>query len=254
MSVEIENIAVVIVPQDTYTIEKDNFIDAINDIITNNISVIYVECEKLVSITSSHVSLLWEAMQLCKEQNAQLVLRNVSKGIIEVFRVLDLYEFFKFEQNSCSSGDENQTGEIALFVITPHESEFCLTVDNIAREKLKLDQHLKQTPINYNIIYEIETIFYEIATNIRRHAQLKSSDTIQFSLNQMNDSIVLHFIDNGIAFDLTKHENNFKPSQAIKDRMKNGLGILMVKKMSDSIMYKRKENKNILTITKTWSK
>ena len=70
----------------------------------------------------------------------------------------------------------------------------------------------------------------------------------------MDDSIILHFIDNGISFDMTKHENNFKPHQAIKDRMKNGLGILMIKKMADSVNYERRDNKNLLTITKTWSK
>lgn len=254
MSVDIENIAVIVAPLDTYTAEKDDFIDAINGRIKNSVNVIYVDCEQLLSITSSHVSLLWEALQLCEEQNIQFKLRNVSNGIHEVFKVLDIDGFFKLDNGDFSSIEENKTSKISVFTITPYDSDFCPNVENIVREKLNLDKYLKQIPITHEIIYEIETIFYEVVTNIRRHGQIKASDTIKFSISQMNDSVVLRFIDCGIEFDLTKYDKNYKPSQAIKDRMKDGLGILMIKKMANSVLYERKDGKNILTVTKTWSK
>ena len=133
------------------------------------------------------------------------------------------------------------------------ESECRPNVENIIREKLKLDQYLKNTSISHKIIYEIETIFYEVTTNMRRHGQITSNEPIKFSLSQMNDSVILHFEDSGVSFDLTKHEANYKPDQAIKERMKNGLGVLMIRKMADSILYERRDDKNFLTISKTWN-
>jgi len=59
--------------------------------------------------------------------------------------------------------------------------------------------------------------------------------------------IVLTFVDDGVAYDPLKHADPDTTLPAEK-RPIGGLGIMLVKKMSDSVSYHRAHNRNYLKV------
>ncbi|KAA3636412.1 MAG: STAS domain-containing protein [Calditrichaeota bacterium] len=254
MSVDIANTEIVSIPLETYTGDQDLFLESIQEGLSNNKMAIYVDCQQLQSISSSHVSLLWKAMQLCKENDTEFILKNVRDLVLDVLVTLDLQDIFVVEQQDKGKDEFLETDKFSYIAIEPLELKFSLTVENIVRQKYAVGSHLDQALISKQIIFEIQTIFYEAVTNIRLHSDMNSQTPIEFYLSQMNDNIIMQFTDTGKEFDPTQHEQVYSSKKAIKERMKNGFGIMMMKKMSDKVSYKRVNNKNVLTITKSWSK
>ena len=95
----------------------------------------------------------------------------------------------------------------------------------------------------------IHIIVEEIVVNIINHAYKDTdSGNISIEFQWSNDRLTLSFSDTAPPFDplaaappdITKN---------IDERDIGGLGLFMVTQMADGIQYKRKDNKNILTVT-----
>ena len=72
---------------------------------------------------------------------------------------------------------------------------------------------------------------------------------MQVTVNEEPLSVEITFIDNGKQYDpLAKPDPD--TTLSAKQRKKGGLGIFMVKKSMDDVIYEYKEGKNILTIKK----
>ena len=255
MSVEMrnQNHNSISVPLDTYTGERSTFLEKIRDRIDDKETTIYADCDNLKSITSSHVGMLWEALSICREKSVEFVLQNVDEAVKDVFTVLDIRDLFIFDTELNKHRESLDTSRISNFFIKDFTSEFIPTVETIVREKYLMAEHLKKSPLYQKLVFELQTIFYEIVTNIRLHADLPPGSKIQYTVSMVNENIVLTIIDQGKEFDITKVDNAYSSSSAIVNKLRNGLGIVMVKRMTDSISYKRKDNNNILTIVKNWS-
>lgn len=98
--------------------------------------------------------------------------------------------------------------------------------------------------ISNKIILSCEEIF----SNICFYAY-KSQGNVSFEMSCCNKFIKILFVDSGIEFDPTKF-NHYKSTEKIKNRIPGGLGIFIVKQNMDSIEYLRKDNENILSMTK----
>ena len=86
----------------------------------------------------------------------------------------------------------------------------------------------------------------EIVSNIVRCSGA-SGFTIGLDPDE-NGGIRMVFTDNGTPFDPTKDVETPDVGAAMEDRQIGGLGIFMVKKMSKSISYERRDGKNVLTV------
>lgn len=85
----------------------------------------------------------------------------------------------------------------------------------------------------------------EIVSNIVRCSGAKAF-TVQ--LDETPEGLKMVFIDDGAAFDPTTDAATPDVTAAAKDRGIGGLGIFMVKKMSKSVDYVRRDGKNVLTV------
>ena len=85
----------------------------------------------------------------------------------------------------------------------------------------------------------------EIVSNIVR---CSGASGFTLALDRAADALTMVFSDDGVAFDPTRDVETPDVGAAIEDRQIGGLGIFMVKKMSKSIAYERRGDKNILTI------
>jgi anti-sigma regulatory factor (Ser/Thr protein kinase) len=97
----------------------------------------------------------------------------------------------------------------------------------------------------------IDVAVEEVFINIASYAYDTESGTATVQVTVLQDplSVEITFIDNGTQYDpLAKEDPDITlPKQK---RKKGGLGIFMVKKTMDDVVYEYKYGKNILTIKK----
>ena len=85
----------------------------------------------------------------------------------------------------------------------------------------------------------------EIVSNIVR---CSGAGSFTIRLDQAPEGFKMVFIDDGTAFDPTQDAATPDITAAAEDRSIGGLGIFMVKKMSKSVVYERRDGKNVLTV------
>ena len=88
-------------------------------------------------------------------------------------------------------------------------------------------------------------ILDEIASNIVR---CSGARTFEFALAQSSEGLKMVFADDGKPFDPTREVGEPDVMASVEDRGIGGLGVFMVKKMSQSVSYRHESGKNILTI------
>lgn len=94
----------------------------------------------------------------------------------------------------------------------------------------------------------LHVILDEITSNIVKHSGASGFE-IDIELIDNPAGVKLLFIDDGVAYDPLTHTD---PNTSIPaaERPIGGLGIMMVKKMADSVSYERKLNRNFLSVVK----
>jgi len=92
----------------------------------------------------------------------------------------------------------------------------------------------------------LHIILDEICSNIVRHSGASGFE-VGVDVSDNTAEITMTFSDDGVAYDPLAHPD---PDTTIpaEDRPIGGLGILMVKKMSSSMTYKRTKGKNVLAV------
>lgn len=99
--------------------------------------------------------------------------------------------------------------------------------------------------------YEIDIAIDEIVSNVARYAYNgeKGDITVQLEWKQSPLTIVITFVDDGIAYDPLRQKAPDITLSA-QERSVGGLGIFMVKNMMDEVRYERREDQNILSLYK----
>lgn len=97
-----------------------------------------------------------------------------------------------------------------------------------------------------NIILAVD----EACTNIIKHAYKYSPEgDILIELNRVSNKFIITILDNGIEFD-----PNLIPEPDIKEYYKQrrigGLGMFLMKKMMDEVVYTKSKNKNQVKMVK----
>ena len=85
----------------------------------------------------------------------------------------------------------------------------------------------------------------EIVSNIVR---CSGAGCFTISIDRSDSDLTMVFTDAGKPFDPTREVAAPDLSAPVEDREIGGLGIFMVKKMSKSVVYRREDGKNILTV------
>ena len=126
------------------------------------------------------------------------------------------------------------------------------TVKNWGRVYKFLNDHLVGIEAKRKIAGQILIASEEIFVNISRYAYKTPSNgkvEINFGFEKPSSVVRIKFVDSGVFFDPTK----FKPAPASGSAGKRsigGLGLFMVKKIMDEMIYEHKNSQNNLIITK----
>ena len=125
---------------------------------------------------------------------------------------------------------------------------FTVAQSGIAEASAWLDEWIEKVGIPEQSA-ALHVILDEICSNIVKHS---GASYFELSLTRLigQSGVRMEFIDDGVAYNPLSHEDPDTTLPASK-RPIGGLGIMMVKKMSRSMDYKRMHDRNVLTITKT---
>ena len=92
----------------------------------------------------------------------------------------------------------------------------------------------------------LHIVIDEICSNIVKHSGAKGFE-LDIELVSETAGVKLTFIDDGVPYDPLSHEDPDVTLSAA-ERPIGGLGILMVRKMSQSMSYERAHDRNYLTV------
>ena len=113
------------------------------------------------------------------------------------------------------------------------------------------DGILESLDCSHKIQIQIDIALEELFVNIAHYAYPDSEGEVEIEVETDKDKrkIIITLIDSGIPYDPLKNEDP-DITLAADDRPIGGLGIFMVKKSMDDMVYEYKDGKNRLTITK----
>jgi len=124
-------------------------------------------------------------------------------------------------------------------------------IENIPQLTAFIDEELEVLDCSMKAQMQIDVAIDELFSNIARYAYPGSTGdaTVRFDYDPNERSVSIMFMDHGIPFDPLQTTDP-DISLPADQRQVGGMGIFLVKKTMDRIDYLRKNDMNILTITK----
>lgn len=211
---------------------------------------VLLDCSLLEHATSTHINALWQARNRCEDAGVAVKLTSVTYGLERVLIVLDLYDLFAAERDGVEAraarGLEMDAGHPDALVL-----EVPPTTEGVGAAMHALHDYLIGLSLGEMFAFDLETVFYEVTTNIRLHGQLREDESIRFDAIPQNGIFRLRFEDPGPRFDPTSRETNFDPREAMRARQRHGFGLAMIKSLMDGLHYERENDRlNILNLEK----
>ena len=167
-------------------------------------------------------------------------------------------------------GDAEQSDDLTMFAIrlldhTPYtihhtpkaESHYSLVMRNDIQQIPTLAEWIDMIGLPQDLNMPINLALEEAVINVMLYAYPGGSGQVlveceiksKVESQKSKEEVVFTITDSGVPFDPTKQEDP-DVTQSAEDRPIGGLGIFLVRQIMDDIRYERKDNKNILTLTK----
>lgn len=126
-------------------------------------------------------------------------------------------------------------------------------VAEVPRLAAFIDQICEAAGVDMGTAMELNLAAEEAVVNVMNYAYAPGTEgTVEVIAKASDDGIILVIEDSGTPFDPTAKADADTTLEA-EERPIGGLGIHLVRKLMDSISYKRSDDgRNILTITKKW--
>ena len=153
-------------------------------------------------------------------------------------------------------GDAEQSDDLTMFAIkmkderskVKGESHFSLVMRNDIQQIPTLAEWLETIGLPPELNMPINLALEEAVSNVMLYAYPGKSGQVLVECDK-SDKLVFTITDSGVPFDPTQQEEP-DVTQSAEERPIGGLGIFLVRQIMDTIHYERKDNKNILTLTK----
>ena len=132
-----------------------------------------------------------------------------------------------------------------------HEKTMQASLESIPEITGWVDQLLTKAGCTVKARRQIDVALDEILSNIARYAypEKEGSMTVEIDMDEETGMLSLTFRDEGVPFDpLAKEEPDV--TLGVRERAVGGLGIFLVKKMMDEVIYRREGKQNILRLYK----
>ncbi|MCQ2545522.1 MAG: SpoIIE family protein phosphatase, partial [Clostridia bacterium] len=156
------------------------------------------------------------------------------------------------------AGDAEQFDDITMLILDyqkPHVSDdmteltFPASVDALNDVLGFVESELEKADCPMKLSMQIAVAVEEAFVNIANYAYPGEDGIMKMGISIENGIVRLRLADYGVPFDPVQKEDP-DITQDVESRDIGGLGIFMVKKTMDDVQYERKDNQNILTLTK----
>ena len=162
-------------------------------------------------------------------------------------------EVLRFENQADRLDDI--TALAVQFLISPQEAagpKMELTVPNHLSETSSVKEHFDTFSEHYGIPKQVRlkmhVVFDELLTNIISYAyQDKEEHDIGIKVELSTDRLKVSMVDDGIPFNPLGLETP-DTELPLEEREIGGLGIHLVRKMMDKVSYRRRIDKNVITV------
>ena len=126
------------------------------------------------------------------------------------------------------------------------------TRENTGKVSAFVEAELEKLDCPMKALSQINIAVDELFCNIASYAYPDSQGSADITVRSPGaNEVAITFEDGGVPYDPLK-----KPDPDVtlgaEERKIGGLGIFIVKKTMDSVVYEYKDKKNVLTITKKW--
>jgi len=251
MSIEASTDCSIFLPSDCDESILEGFFLELDTLLEDGVEGIDIDCSLLSHTRSGHINALWDALTRCEEAGVRMRLTSVEYGLERLLEVLNLRTLFTLEPSGRKP--ELPAGPPACGATkqTVFSAEFEPGIEDISNTFIRFHDFLKKLQVSEMQVFDLETVFYEISTNIVRHGELSPLSSICFSATLDGQHLDLRFEDQGKAFDPTGSSRHFDHREAIRQEQRHGLGITMIRRLVDGISYERVEGiRNVVTIRK----
>jgi serine/threonine-protein kinase RsbW len=121
-------------------------------------------------------------------------------------------------------------------------------MENIGRLMAFISECARDQGIAPERSREIQVVLEEAFVNICKYAYAGEQGEVAVRWFSEGDRSVIEIIDSGVPFDITAQESPDITTD-IQERQICGLGCLLIKKLMDTVVYRREHCKNILKLT-----
>jgi sigma-B regulation protein RsbU (phosphoserine phosphatase) len=142
---------------------------------------------------------------------------------------------------------ESQTNPGTPSLVFEQEIVLPAVLDSLEQLLKWLEIALRDFSCPAKTCHQLEVVTEEIFVNIANYAYPEKSGDVTVRTGMAGEAFVVQFEDDGVPFDPSGWPNP-DTKAAIEDRNIGGLGIYLVKKMTDQVTYRRLNDKNLLTI------
>ncbi len=241
-------------PTEPSVITREEYLKQIDSLFGDGADVLHIECAQIQQVFSWHIHILWQTRLRCSRHGSDMKLQSAPDGLIRVLNMLDLAELFgcRKELSHTVSNDDQSVSRVDRAHL---DIAFPATEQGVFEGQRRLVSLLSSLQIPSLTQFELLTVFYEIATNIRMHGMVDKSIPVQCVVDCKEDVVTLTFRDNGIAYDPTfSHTQQGRSQKVVPGRQTNGYGLSLIRKLSDTMKYTRTAiGQNELTIEKYWA-
>ena len=132
--------------------------------------------------------------------------------------------------------------------------EYSFELESDLSELKSLRQYLnnygKVTGLSEACLFDINVCLDEIFTNIVSYGFTDElTHLITFAIKKVGDELIIDVEDDGVPFNPLEAKDPMVPEDLIHLKI-GGLGIHLVKKLTNQVCYKREQGKNKLTLNK----
>ncbi|MDR2760149.1 MAG: ATP-binding protein [Spirochaetaceae bacterium] len=143
--------------------------------------------------------------------------------------------------------DHGQTPKVPP--VFDREMTFPAALDNLDRLLAWIETALEDYSCPVKTGIQIAMVAEEIFVNIADYAYPEKNGEVTVRTGRAGEAFAVQFEDGGESFDPLDWPNP-KTTGSIEERKIGGLGIYLIKKMTDRVAYLRLNDKNLLTILK----
>ena len=113
-----------------------------------------------------------------------------------------------------------------------------------------LERYWVEHQISESVAFDIKLAAEELLSNAVKYALLQDSDKIQMIIGHTTDQLFVEFVDQGKAFNPLEEANCVELGMNAEDCAIGGLGVFLVKEVTDHQAYLREGNQNRICFSK----